>query len=274
MLNQFFIFRNGIWMFGDQLSKIAFDLGDLIHKTEYFAHKNSVCFVKTPDMVKSLVNLGHLIPLEDNLAFGDANDLIVESLFSGNKSLNLIGDYVFTKNLPILNVFTITHNTKVSGDTERKTQEVQKEIQKEIIRLQNYYDFLDVDRDLFSEEHLKKQYKKLLFKFHPDHGGKHDEFIYFKEAYNILSDANKRKKYDFTLKLQESKKHKTQVSEYDLNAGNNENSCKTGVRPIQYLRHKCYYNTGQILRFSILNTYGIDYKGTLSIKQTGELKCN
>ena len=51
----------------------------------------------------------------------------------------------------------------------------------------------------FNFNELTKQYKKLLFKFHPDHGGSDDQFIELKNAYKLLASKQtyKGKKFDF-----------------------------------------------------------------------------
>lgn len=64
---------------------------------------------------------------------------------------------------------------------------------------QNYYEILGVDRSAPKEE-LKSAYRKLAMQFHPDKniGDKNAEekFKKISEAYEILSDDNKRSQYD------------------------------------------------------------------------------
>src|SRR3989454_2455029 len=63
----------------------------------------------------------------------------------------------------------------------------------------DYYTVLGLNRDA-SEADIKKAYRKLAMKFHPDRNpdDKHteDKFKEAKEAYEILSDARKRAAYD------------------------------------------------------------------------------
>src|SRR5262249_56411618 len=63
----------------------------------------------------------------------------------------------------------------------------------------DYYELLGVPRDATNEE-LKQAYRKLALQYHPDKnpGDKHAEEM-FKEvsaAYAVLSDAEKRARYD------------------------------------------------------------------------------
>ena len=63
----------------------------------------------------------------------------------------------------------------------------------------DYYEVLDVKRD-FSEDQIKQAYRKLALKFHPDRnqGDKEAEqkFKEISQAYDVLSDGEKRRKYD------------------------------------------------------------------------------
>ena len=54
----------------------------------------------------------------------------------------------------------------------------------------------------FNFDELTKQYKKLLFKFHPDHGGSDEQFIDLKNAYKLLATKQtyKGKKFDYDSK--------------------------------------------------------------------------
>ena len=59
----------------------------------------------------------------------------------------------------------------------------------------SYYEILDVCKDASSEE-IKKQYKKLALKHHPDRGGDPEMFKKISEAYQTLSDPEKKQEYD------------------------------------------------------------------------------
>lgn len=59
----------------------------------------------------------------------------------------------------------------------------------------DYYDTLGVSKSASAEE-IKKAYRRLALKYHPDRGGDHGKFTEINEAYQILSDPQKRASYD------------------------------------------------------------------------------
>jgi len=59
----------------------------------------------------------------------------------------------------------------------------------------NYYQILGVDKDVTPEE-LKKAYRSLASKHHPDKGGDTARFQEIQAAYDVLSDPQKRAEYD------------------------------------------------------------------------------
>ena len=58
-----------------------------------------------------------------------------------------------------------------------------------------YYDILGVKRDA-SQDDIKKAFRKLAAKYHPDAGGDEEKFKEISEAYTTLSDEKKRAEYD------------------------------------------------------------------------------
>ena len=65
--------------------------------------------------------------------------------------------------------------------------------------MRNYYDILGVQKNATTDD-IKKAYKKLAIKHHPDKNGNSDEskhlFQEISEAYEVLSDDEKRKMFD------------------------------------------------------------------------------
>lgn len=63
----------------------------------------------------------------------------------------------------------------------------------------DYYKTLGVGKDASSDD-IKKAYRKLAMKYHPDHSGgskeNEEKFKAISEAYAVLSDSEKRKQYD------------------------------------------------------------------------------
>lgn len=59
----------------------------------------------------------------------------------------------------------------------------------------SYYDILGVKRSATTDE-IKKAFRKLAQKHHPDAGGDEETFKQINEAYEVLSDPKKKKEYD------------------------------------------------------------------------------
>ena len=95
----------------------------------------------------------------------------------------------------------------------------------------NYYELLQVDQSA-SVDVIKASYKALAKKYHPDiynDGGAMMEKINI--AFDILSDSNKRKEYDYTLKKRDD----------DLqNVKDNENAKEQNLKSCS--EHNCNIN--------------------------------
>jgi len=61
--------------------------------------------------------------------------------------------------------------------------------------MRDYYQILGVSRDA-SQEEIKRAFYKLAHKYHPDKGGDEKKFKEINEAYQILSNKEKREQYD------------------------------------------------------------------------------
>src|SRR5665213_402060 len=62
--------------------------------------------------------------------------------------------------------------------------------------MKNYYDILGVQKSA-TEDDIKKAFRKLAHKYHPDKGtGDEAKFKEVTEAYSVLSDEKRRREYD------------------------------------------------------------------------------
>lgn len=59
----------------------------------------------------------------------------------------------------------------------------------------NYYEILGISKTA-SQEEIKKAFHKLAHKYHPNKGGDESKFKEINEAYQVLSDKDKRSRYD------------------------------------------------------------------------------
>lgn len=70
--------------------------------------------------------------------------------------------------------------------------------------MRNLYDVLAIAKDATAEQ-IKKAYRKLAMKHHPDKGGDELQFKELSKAYSVLSDEAKRKRYDETGQVEEER---------------------------------------------------------------------
>lgn len=61
--------------------------------------------------------------------------------------------------------------------------------------MSDYYTILGVNKNASSEE-IKRAYRKLAHQYHPDKGGDTEKFKQVSEAYQVLSNSEKREQYD------------------------------------------------------------------------------
>lgn len=85
---------------------------------------------------------------------------------------------------------------------------------KEDQAIPNYYDILKIPQTTSSEE-IRKSYYRLSLQYHPDRNNndpdKIQQFYLIKEAYDVLSDENKRRRYDMKLSERHAKNEDFQL---------------------------------------------------------------
>ncbi|KAM9729378.1 dnaJ homolog subfamily C member 18 [Menidia menidia] len=89
-------------------------------------------------------------------------------------------------------------SSHVHGDEKKTYTEDQRQGVFRIKNCKDFYEILGVDKNA-SDEDLKKAYRKLALKFHPDKNfapGATDAFKAIGNAYAVLSNAEKRQQYD------------------------------------------------------------------------------
>lgn len=63
---------------------------------------------------------------------------------------------------------------------------------------EDYYTILELNKDCKKID-IKKNFRKLSLKYHPDKNGDNEKFLKIKEAYDVLYDDEKRKLYDIQI---------------------------------------------------------------------------
>lgn len=91
-----------------------------------------------------------------------------------------------------------SEENEAHSDTEKNYTQEQLDAVKRIKKCKDYYDILGVQKDA-AENDLKKAYRKLALQMHPDKNkapGATDSFKAIGNAFAVLSDTEKRRKYD------------------------------------------------------------------------------
>ena len=112
-------------------------------------------------------------------------------------------------------------------------------------KIHTYYDNLKVSRNAPSEV-IRAAYKSLAVKYHPDRNlsNKDDAtrvMALINEAYEVLSDVEKRKQHDIWIKEQENPKIKNDVIQPNLGTDNNSEIIKNTNYEIYSLAKDIYY---------------------------------
>ena len=126
----------------------------------------------------------------------------------------------------------------------------------------NYYDILEINKNA-SQEIIEKAYKTLIKKYHPDlqedslKAQSEEKVKLINEAYDVLSDPEKRKNYDMTLENNE-------ISSDDYNNLVNEN--KNLENELNYLKNNLnnLKNNTQS-NYASTNSYQNNYNKTNNI---------
>ena len=83
----------------------------------------------------------------------------------------------------------------------------------------NFYEILEVPRTATQDE-IKKSYRSLAFKHHPDKNQNNPEaeskFKQINAAYEVLSDPQKRNQYDLSLQQPSTQNHRPFVNPQDM----------------------------------------------------------
>lgn len=132
----------------------------------------------------------------------------------------------------------------------------------------NLYDVLGVKKNAPLDE-IKKMYKKLALKNHPDRGGSEEKFKEISHAYEILSDENKRKMYDMY-----GEEGVSQMGNgFNIFTQNRVRKCDTKVVAIN-VKLEELYNGKKIMKKVEINRICKTCKGTGLKDKAEPIRCN
>lgn len=122
----------------------------------------------------------------------------------------------------------------------------------------NYYKILNIEIGADSEE-VKKAYRKLAIKYHPDKNPNdkiaEQKFRDITEAYEILKDFEKRKKYDFENGFDIARRKKTDNREVKTTEDiNNEQMGQGKPNVVIDPNGEVYVDLGRMAKDSKINT--------------------
>ncbi|CAN0864464.1 Chaperone protein dnaJ 20, chloroplastic [Linum grandiflorum] len=108
-----------------------------------------------------------------------------------------------TKSTHVLKAFTPTHQThKRYNPKSHNTISCQATMTKT-----NYYQVLSLSSENVGPDEIKKAYRSMAMKYHPDVRPEEDStrrFVEIREAYETLSDPGSRRVYDYELSMMNS----------------------------------------------------------------------
>lgn len=107
--------------------------------------------------------------------------------------------------------------------------------------MKNYYDLLEISPGSTREE-IRRAYKSLALRWHPDknpfdHERATEKFKELAEAYSVLHEEDKRRKYDLNLKKKlkkENSKHKDRQHDESLSCGNRSHDRQPHSSPCSF----------------------------------------
>nr|CUU99395.1 hypothetical transcript [Hymenolepis microstoma] len=170
-----------------------------------------------------------------------------------------------------------TQNRREKSE-ERNFTKIQVEAVRRVMACKNLYDVLGVSKDA-SEDDIKRAYKSLARKFHPDKNkapGATEAFKKIGSAFNVLTDASKRRRYDQFGTVDEERptvmRRRENVYTFDGNAGFDAdfiNVFFNGGFPfsqnVRYARHHTQHHESNDVDFPIMQLLPIFFLFLLSL---------